>query len=96
MGSLALRLTCLPREASPAKLLQPTLAWLLVERVIYKVNSSQFTRSARLGLALRINTNEESLLLAPVGSLDGLSTKGSGRILRGADDRSPGYLGLSF
>ncbi len=29
----------------------PALAWLLAERVIYKVNSFQFTRSARLTLA---------------------------------------------
>jgi len=32
-------------------LLLPTLAGLLVERAIYKMNSFQFTRSARLALA---------------------------------------------
>ena len=42
-----------PGKASPAGLLRPALAGLLVERVIYKVNSSQFTRSARLVLALQ-------------------------------------------
>ncbi len=36
-------------------LLPRTLAGLLVERVIYKVNSFQFTRSARLLLALHRN-----------------------------------------
>jgi hypothetical protein len=63
MGSLALQLTCSPRKASPTGLLQSALARLLVERVIYKVNSFQFTRSARLSLALRItriHTNKES------------------------------------
>src|SRR5208283_6212367 len=40
-----------PCKASSAGLLPPTLAGLLVERVIYKVNSFQFTRSARLALA---------------------------------------------
>jgi dipeptidyl-peptidase 4 len=53
MGSLALQLTCSPRKASPTGLLRSALARLLVERVIYKVNSFQFTRSARLSLALR-------------------------------------------
>ena len=37
------------------ELLPRTLAELLVERVIYKVNSFQFTRSARLLLALQRN-----------------------------------------
>jgi hypothetical protein len=62
MGSLALRLTCSPRKASPTGSLRSALARLLVERVIYKVNSFQFTRSARLSLALRItrkNTNAD-------------------------------------
>ena len=42
-----------PSKASPVRLLPRALAGLLVERVIYKVNSFQFTRSARLILALR-------------------------------------------
>src|SRR6185436_4617930 len=53
-GSLSLRLTCLPHEASPSGLLLLTLAWLLVQRAINKMHSSQYTRSARLILALRI------------------------------------------
>ena len=40
-----------PCKASPEGLLPLALAGLLVERVIYKVNSFQFTRSARLVLA---------------------------------------------
>jgi hypothetical protein len=50
-GSLALRLTCLPCKA-PAVRLQRPLARLPAERVISRVNSFQFTRSARLILAL--------------------------------------------
>ncbi|MGD0130066.1 MAG: hypothetical protein ABSF46_32505, partial [Terriglobia bacterium] len=38
-------------------LLPLALAGLHVERVIYKVNSFQFTRSARLVLALQRNAN---------------------------------------
>jgi hypothetical protein len=53
-GSLALRLTCSPHQASSGRLLCRTLAWLLVERAIYKVNSFQFTRTARLILALQV------------------------------------------
>ena len=41
-----------PSKASPVGLLPLALAGLHVERVIYKVNSFQFTRSARLVLAL--------------------------------------------
>ena len=41
-----------PSKASPEGLLPLALAGLLVERVIYKVNSFQFTRSTRLVLAL--------------------------------------------
>lgn len=50
-GLLALRLACSPREASSAELLLLTLAWLLVERVINKVYSFQYTRPTRLILA---------------------------------------------
>ncbi len=50
-GSLALRLTCSPHEASPAGLLLLTLAWLIVERAINNVYTFQYTRSARLVLA---------------------------------------------
>jgi len=50
-GSLALRLACSPREASPAGLLLLTLAWLIVERAINNVYTFQYTRSARLVLA---------------------------------------------
>jgi hypothetical protein len=50
-GSLALRLACSPREASPAGLLLLTLTWLIVERAINNVYSFQYTRSARLVLA---------------------------------------------
>ena len=46
-GSLALRLTGSPPD-TPVPLLQPTLARLHAEQAIYMVNSSQFTRSARL------------------------------------------------
>src|SRR6266849_4448718 len=53
-GSLALRLTCSPHQASSGRLLCRTLVWLLVERAIYKVNSFQFTRTARLILALQV------------------------------------------
>jgi|SRR5208283_635190 len=42
-----------PCKASPEGLLPFALARLLVERVIYKVNSFQFTRSTRLVLALQ-------------------------------------------
>jgi hypothetical protein len=52
--SLALRLACLPREASPDGLLRRTLAWLPAERAIVRVSSFQLTRSARLGLAHQI------------------------------------------
>ena len=52
-SSLALRLTSSPQQGfASTGLLPPALAGLLVERVIYKVNSFQFTRSARLVLAL--------------------------------------------
>ena len=50
-GSLALRLTGLPLEASPNGLLRSTLDWLHVEWVIHMVSSFHLTRSARLGLA---------------------------------------------
>jgi len=46
-----------PSKASPVGLLPLALAGLHVERVIYKVNSFQFTRSARLVLALQRNAN---------------------------------------
>ena len=44
-----------PSKASPEGLHPLALAGLLVERVIYKVNSFQFTRSTRLVLALPRN-----------------------------------------
>ena len=52
-GSLALRLACLPYEASPAGLLRPTFARLSIEWAIDRMNSFQFMRSARLVLALQ-------------------------------------------
>jgi hypothetical protein len=51
-GSLVLRLTGSPREASPGGLLRLTLARLPVEWAIDRVSSFQPTRSARLILAL--------------------------------------------
>ena len=48
MGSLALRLACSPHEASPHRLLDTTLDWLPAERANNRMNTSQFTRSARL------------------------------------------------
>jgi len=51
-GSLALRLTGSPHEASPHGLLRLTLARLPVEWAINRVSSFQLTRSARLILAL--------------------------------------------
>src|SRR5580693_333712 len=45
-GSLALRLTCSPRD-SPASSLRLALVWLHAEQAIYMVNSFQFTRSTR-------------------------------------------------
>ena len=51
MGSLALRLACLPLKASLHRLLDTALDWLTAERVICSMNTSQFTRSAKLGLA---------------------------------------------
>ena len=50
---LQLRLACSPCKASPAELLPPTLARLLVQRAIDKISSFQNIRSARLILALR-------------------------------------------
>jgi hypothetical protein len=53
-SSLALRLASSPQQGFARADCSPlALAGLLVERVIYKVNSSQFTRSARLILALQ-------------------------------------------
>ena len=46
----------------PAPLLWPTSVWLLVEQVIYKVNSFQLTRSAMLILAYRQERAVHSLL----------------------------------
>src|SRR5208282_1207075 len=51
-GSLALRLTGSPHEASPHGLLRLTLARLPVEWAIDRVSSFQPTRSARFILAL--------------------------------------------
>jgi len=53
LGSLALRLACLPHEASLGRLLGSAPVWLPVERVILRVTASQITRSARLILAHR-------------------------------------------
>src|SRR6185503_9050411 len=50
---LQLRLACSPCKASPAELLPPTLARLLVERAIDKISSFQNIRSTRLILALQ-------------------------------------------
>jgi|GEM_PF-3791482 len=50
-----------PSKASPVGLLPLALAGLHVERVIYKVNSFQFTRSARLVLALQRNAKDAYL-----------------------------------
>jgi hypothetical protein len=58
-GSLALRLAGSPFEASPGGSLRPTLDWLHVERAIYMVSSFHLTRSARLGLAHRMNTDNK-------------------------------------
>jgi hypothetical protein len=69
MGSLALRLACLPYKASPAELLPLTLAQLLVERAIYKISSFQNIRSARLILAhRRTRRTENTGPLRSVGS----------------------------
>lgn len=56
-GSLALRLTHLPSEASPVGLLRPVLVGLHAVREIYMMNSFQFTRTARLFLAHRTTQN---------------------------------------
>ncbi len=48
------------------RLLPLALAGLLVERVIYKVNSFQFTRSARLLLALQRNAKNAYLCATPL------------------------------
>jgi len=63
MGSLALRLACSPRKASPAELLPLTLARLLVKRAIYKISSFQNIRSARLILAHRRTRRFRKLVL---------------------------------
>lgn len=55
-----------PSKASSAELLPPTLAGLLVERVIHKVNSFQFTRSARLALALQSISRKRKNSALPV------------------------------
>src|SRR5271157_6045873 len=53
-SSLALRLTSSPQQGFARADCSPlALAGLLVEQVIYKVNSSQFTRSTRPILALQ-------------------------------------------
>jgi hypothetical protein len=59
-GSLALRLAGSPFEASPNGLPRPTLDWLHVEWAIYMVSSFHLTRSARLGLAHRMNADEQN------------------------------------
>ena len=58
LGSLALRLACLPHEASLGRLLGSAPVWLPVERVILRVTSSQITRSARLILAHQSGRHE--------------------------------------
>ena len=50
---VTLRLAGSPFEASSVRLLARTLDWLHVEQAIYMVNTFQFTRSARLILALQ-------------------------------------------
>jgi hypothetical protein len=57
-GSLALRLAGSLFEASPNGLPRFALDWLHVEWVIYMVSSFHLTRSARLILAHRMNTDE--------------------------------------
>jgi len=64
-GSLALRLACSPRKASPVKLLPLTLARLLVERAIYKISSFQNIRLARLILALPKTHKRNSFTVLP-------------------------------
>ena len=54
-GSLALRLTVSPFEASSNGLLRSTLDWLHGEWAIHMVSSFHLTRSARLGLAHPMN-----------------------------------------
>ena len=55
-----------PGKASPEGLLPLALTGLLVERVIYKVNSFQFTRSTRLVLALQRKANCAYLCATPL------------------------------
>ena len=50
----------LPVSGPGQRSLPPTLDWLHVERAIYIVNSFQFTRSARLFLALRSQRNAQA------------------------------------
>jgi hypothetical protein len=59
-------------------LLPLPLTGLLVERVIYKVNSFQFTRSARLVLALQSNFSRRKITLR-YAALTGKG--GSGKVL---------------
>jgi hypothetical protein len=56
-GSLALRLTGSPFEASPDGSLRPTLDWLHVEWAIHMVSSFHLTRSAKLGLAHQMDAD---------------------------------------
>jgi len=63
LGSLPLRLAGSPSKASPAGFLRLTLGWLHVERAIVMVNTSQLTRSARLGLAHQMHTEKHGFNL---------------------------------
>jgi hypothetical protein len=58
MGSLMLRLTCSPHQSSKPRLLATTLVRLPAERAIRRMNSFQFTRSARLILAVPKDAKE--------------------------------------
>jgi hypothetical protein len=75
MSSLTLRLTISPQQGFAKADCSPlALAGLLVERVIYKVNSFQFTRSARLVLALQRKPKCGYLCAAPVSPWQDLSS----------------------
>ena len=64
MGSLMLRLTCSPHQSSKPRLLATTLVRLPAERAIRRMNSFQFTRSARLILAVPKDAKENRNIIA--------------------------------
>jgi len=77
-----------PSKASPVGLLPLALAGLHVERVIYKVNSFQFTRSARLVLALQRKAKHAYLCYPPVlGSFESAPETGVAAWSLAADAR---------